>query len=53
MAEQCVSLRENEMAVQHYKEALKYSPDDILILAALARLLMQVISHMITDIHSF
>lgn len=42
MAEQSTSLRDNEQAVQHYKEALKYTPHDTIILASLARLYMQI-----------
>lgn len=42
MAEQSISLRDNHQAINHYKEALKYSPDDIKTIIALARLHMQV-----------
>lgn len=42
MAEQSIMLRDNHQAINHYKEALKYSPDDIKIVTALARLYMQV-----------
>lgn len=42
MAEQAVSLRDNDQAIQHYKDALKSTPDDLIIMAALARLYMQV-----------
>lgn len=46
MAEQATSLRDNQQAIQHNKEALKYSPDDVSIMASLARLYMQVSSFM-------
>lgn len=42
MAEQFISLRENDHAVSQYKEALKFSPHEITILASLAKLYMQV-----------
>lgn len=42
MAEQSISLRDNQQAIVHYHEALKYSPNDIKIMTALARLYMQV-----------
>lgn len=42
MAEQSISLRDNQQAIIHYKEALKYSADDFKIMTALARLYMQV-----------
>ncbi|XP_055680428.1 tetratricopeptide repeat protein 21B-like [Lutzomyia longipalpis] len=42
MAEQSIHLRDNDQAVHHYKEALKFSPQDITILASIARLYMQV-----------
>lgn len=42
MAEQAISLRDNEQAIQHYKDALKSSPDDLVIMASLARMYMQV-----------
>lgn len=42
MAEQSIQLRDNHQAINHYREALKYSPDDIKIVTALARLHMQV-----------
>lgn len=42
MAEQSISLRENENALQFYKEALKFSPEDVQILCSLGRLYMQM-----------
>ncbi|GAB0090491.1 Tetratricopeptide repeat [Sergentomyia squamirostris] len=42
MSEQSIHLRDNDQAVHHYKEALKFSPQDINILASLSRLYMQV-----------
>ncbi|XP_055385031.1 tetratricopeptide repeat protein 21B-like [Condylostylus longicornis] len=42
MAEQSISLRENEQACKYYMEALKYTPSDIVVLASLARLYMQI-----------
>lgn len=42
MAEQSVALRDNYQAVVHYKEALRYSPDDLKIMTPLARLQMQI-----------
>lgn len=42
LGEQSIMLRDNHQAITHYKEALKYSPDDIKIITALARLHMQV-----------
>lgn len=42
MAEQSIHLRDNDQAVHHYKEALKFSPQDVTILASIARLYMQV-----------
>lgn len=41
MAEQSIALRDNYGAIVHYKEALKYSPDDTKIITSLARLYMQ------------
>lgn len=41
MAEQATSLRDNLQAIQHNREALKYSPDDVPVMASLARLYMQ------------
>lgn len=41
MAEQSISVRENDKAVQYYKEAIKYAPQDLGLLAALAKLHMQ------------
>lgn len=40
MAEQAVSIRDNDQAIQHYKEAIKNSPQDTVLLAAAARLYM-------------
>lgn len=42
MAEQSISLRDNQQAIVHYHEALKYSQNDLKIMTALARLYMQV-----------
>lgn len=42
MAEQSISLRDNQQAIVHYHEALRYSPNDMKIMTALARLYMQV-----------
>lgn len=42
MAEHSILLRDNQQAITHYREALKYSSDDIKIVTALARLHMQV-----------
>lgn len=42
MAEQSISLRDNVQAIHHYKEALRFSPQDLTIMAALARLHMQI-----------
>uniref|UniRef100_T1GGC8 Tetratricopeptide repeat protein 21A/21B fourth ARM domain-containing protein n=1 Tax=Megaselia scalaris TaxID=36166 RepID=T1GGC8_MEGSC len=42
LAEQSISLRENEQALQYYKEALKFSPEDVQILCSLGRLYMQM-----------
>lgn len=42
MAEQSILLRDNHQAIIHYREALKYSPDDIKTVTALARLHLQV-----------
>ncbi|XP_058826203.1 tetratricopeptide repeat protein 21B-like [Topomyia yanbarensis] len=42
MAEQSIALRDNDQAIHHYKEALKLTPDDTSLLAALARSYMQV-----------
>lgn len=42
MAEQSMQLRDNHQAILYYKEALKYSLEDIKILSSLAKLYMQV-----------
>lgn len=42
LAEQSVALRDNYQAVIHYKEALRYSPDDLKIMTPLARIHMQI-----------
>lgn len=42
MAEHTISLRDNEQAIHHYKEAIKYSPQDAVIMASLAKLYMQM-----------
>lgn len=42
MAEQSISIRDNEQAVHHYKEAIKYSPQDASIICSLAKLYMQM-----------
>lgn len=38
MAEQSIQIRDNEQAVHHYKEAIKYSPQDPTVISALAKL---------------
>lgn len=42
MAEHSISLRDNSQAIHHFNEALKCTPQDITVMAALARLYMQV-----------
>lgn len=42
MAEQAISLRDNQQAIAHYKEAMKFAQGDHLIMGAYARLCMQV-----------
>uniref|UniRef100_A0A182WY98 Tetratricopeptide repeat protein 21B n=1 Tax=Anopheles quadriannulatus TaxID=34691 RepID=A0A182WY98_ANOQN len=42
MAEQSQAIRDNEQMIQHYREALKYTPNDTGVLAALARIYMQL-----------
>lgn len=42
MAEQSMMIRDNDQAIQHYKEAIKFSPQDITQQAALAKLYMQL-----------
>lgn len=42
MAEQSITIRDNDQAVHHYKEAIKYSPQDPTIICALAKLYMQM-----------
>lgn len=42
MAEQSISLRDNQQAIHHYKEALRALPQDLTIMAALARLHIQM-----------
>lgn len=42
MAEQSISLRDNQQAIIHYQEGLKYSPNDYKIMTSLAKLYMQV-----------
>ncbi|XP_055585953.1 tetratricopeptide repeat protein 21B-like [Uranotaenia lowii] len=42
MAEQSIAIRDNEQAIHHYKEALKITPNEIGLLAALARTYMHV-----------
>lgn len=42
MAEHSISLRDNSQAIHHFNEALKCTPQEISIMAALARLYMQV-----------
>lgn len=42
MAEQSILMRDNYQAVIHYKEALRYTPDDLKIMTPLARLHMQI-----------
>lgn len=41
MADQSLKLKDNPQAIVHYKEALKYSPNEIGIMSALARIYMQ------------
>lgn len=41
LAEQSVNLRENDQAIQYYKEAIKYAPSDVVVMGALAKLYMQ------------
>lgn len=42
MAEQSMAIRDHEHAIQHYEEALKFLPDDSNILAALAKIHLQM-----------
>lgn len=42
MAEQAISLRDNQQAIAHYKEAMKFAQGDHVIMGAYARLCMQV-----------
>ena len=42
MAEQSMMIRDSEQAIQHYKGAIKFSPQDITQQAALAKLYMQL-----------
>lgn len=42
MAEQSMMIRDSEQAILHYKEAIKFSPQDIAQQASLARLFMQL-----------
>lgn len=42
MAEQAISLRDNQQAIAHYNEAMKFAQGDHVIMAAYARLCMQV-----------
>jgi tetratricopeptide repeat protein 21B len=42
LAEQSILIRDNEQAIQHYKESIKYSPQDIVLQASLAKLFMQL-----------
>ena len=42
MAEQSISLRDNDQAIHHYREAIKFSPQDAVIMASLAKLYMQM-----------
>lgn len=42
LAEHSIMIRDNEQAIQHYKEAIKYSPQDISLQASLAKLYMQM-----------
>jgi tetratricopeptide repeat protein 21B len=42
MAEQSIMIRDNEKAIQHYKESIKFSPQDISQQASLAKLYMQL-----------
>uniref|UniRef100_A0A182SMF2 Tetratricopeptide repeat protein 21B n=1 Tax=Anopheles maculatus TaxID=74869 RepID=A0A182SMF2_9DIPT len=42
MAEQSQAIRDNEQMIHHYKEALKYTPNDTGVMASLARIYMQL-----------
>lgn len=42
MGEQSTMIRDNEQAIQHYKEAIKFSPQDTTQQASLAKLYMQL-----------
>lgn len=42
LAEQSISVRENDQAVLYYKEAIKFAPQDLILFAALARLHLQM-----------
>lgn len=42
LAEQSMSVRENDQAVLYYKEAIKFAPQDLVLFAALARLHLQM-----------
>lgn len=41
LAEQSLAVRESEQAIQYYKEAIKYAPSDVVLMAALAKVYMQ------------
>lgn len=45
MAEHCSHLREANQAIEHYKDALKFQPNNSEILSSLARVYMQVIGY--------
>lgn len=42
LAEQSINVRDNDQAVQFYKEAIKSAPQDVVLLTALAKLHMQM-----------
>lgn len=42
MAEQSISIRDNDQAIHHYKEAIRFSPQDPVMISALAKLYMQM-----------
>lgn len=42
MAEQSILVRDNDQAIHHYKEAIKFSPQDTTQQASLAKLYMQL-----------
>lgn len=42
LADLSIALKDNEQAIQHYKDALFVSPNDLKIMARLAKIYMQV-----------